>query len=317
MTIGHVIEERSLLGSQEAVEAIARLTRANVRKRQPDGTVTEVPVQTLLVGDLIELRAGERIPVDGLVRTGRSSLDTAPITGESVPMEVEPGASVFGGSINLNGSLVVEITRVGEQTTLGRVLALMQAAERAKPAATRLLERYAGRYLLLVLLGASAVWFATGSVTAMLAVLVASCPCALVLAAPATSVAAIAVASRHGILVKGAAFLEDLANVNSLVLDKTGTVTLGRLRLVDAQPEPGIDPRELLRFAATLGAASNHPVAHALASAVPSGQRLQIADVTEFPGLGITAVAAEGTLALGGPALFGQLGIATPRRAGA
>lgn len=122
-----------------------------------------------MVGDLIELRAGERIPVDGLVRSGRSSLNTAPITGESVPVEVEPGALAFGGSINLDGQLLVEIARVGEQTTLGRVLALIQAAERAKPPATRLLERYAGQYMTLVLLIAAGLWFATGNVAAMLA----------------------------------------------------------------------------------------------------------------------------------------------------
>jgi Zn2+/Cd2+-exporting ATPase len=309
MTIGHVIEERSLLGSQEAIEAIARLTRAQIRKRLPDGTTVTVPAHELMVGDLIELRAGERIPVDGLVRAGRSSLDTAPITGESVPLEVEPGALAFGGSINLDGQLLVEITRVGEQTTLGRVLALMQAAERAKPPATRLLERYAGRYMLLVLLIATGVWFATGSVAAMLAVLVASCPCALVLAAPATSVAAIAVASRHGILVKGTAFLEELATANSLVLDKTGTVTFGRLHLAEVRAEPA---GELLRVAGTLGAASNHPVAHALAGVVPAEERLAISEVTELPGLGMTAVGEGGLLALGAPRLFAELGIAAP-----
>ncbi len=312
MTIGHVIEERSLLGSQEAIEAIARLTRAQVRKRLPDGTTVTVPAHELMVRDLIELRAGERIPVDGLVRAGRSSLDTAPITGELVPVEVEPGALAFGGSINLDGQLLVEITRVGEQTTLGRVLALMQAAERAKPPATRLLERYAGRYMTLVLLIAAGVWFVTGSVAAMLAVLVASCPCALVLAAPATSVAAIAVASRHGILVKGTAFLEDLATANSLVLDKTGTVTFGRLHQAEVRAEPGVELAELLRVAGTLGAASNHPVAHALAGSVSADERLPISEVTELPGLGMTAVSGRGLLALGAPRLFGELGIAVP-----
>ena len=312
MTIGHVIEERSLLGSQEAIEAIARLTRAEVRKRLADGTTVILPAHELMVGDMIELRAGERIPVDGLVRAGRSSLDTAPITGESVPVEVEPGAMAFGGSINLDGHLLVEITRVGEETTLGRVLALMQAAERAKPPATRLLERYAGRYMVLVILIASGVWFATGSVAAMLAVLVASCPCALVLAAPATSVAAIAVASRHGILVKGTAFLEDLATADSLVLDKTGTVTFGRLHLAEVRPEPGVEGGELLRVAGTLGAASNHPVAHALAGSVPAEERLAISEVTELSGLGMTAVGERGLLALGAPRLFGELGITVP-----
>ena len=130
---------------------------------------------------------------------------------------------------------------------------------------TRLLERYAERYLVLVLLIAAGTWFLTSNTVAMLAVLVASCPCALVLAAPATSIAAIAVASRHGILVKGTA-LENLATVDAVVFDKTGTVTLGQLHLVEARPEPGVDRHELITLAGNLGAASNHPVSRAACS---------------------------------------------------
>jgi hypothetical protein len=174
-----------------------------------------------------------------------------------------PGAAVFAGAIDLDGVLTVTVTRTGAATTLGRVVALMRAAERAKPPVSRLLERYAGRYLVLVLLAAAGLWFATGSTPATLALLVASCPCALVLATPATAVAAIAVAARHGILVKGSAFLEHLATVDSLVLDKAGTVTLGALRLVSALPAPGVEARELLAVAAALGAASRHPVSRA------------------------------------------------------
>ena len=293
MTLGHVLEERSLLGSQEAIRALGRLTQVKARRVLPGGRTEEVPAPALRVGDTLDLRPGELIAADGLVRAGGSNVDTASITGESVPVEVVPGDAVFGGSINLDGALTVEVTRVGSETTLGRVISLMQDAERAKPPVTRLLERYAGRYVLLVLLLAAGVWFASGSTAAMLAVLVASCPCALVLAAPATSIAAIAVAGRHGILVKGAAFLEDLASVNSVVLDKTGTVTLGELRLVAARPEPGIAPDELTLVAASLGAASNHPVSRALATLVPADRRMVLEDVRETRGRGIVARVAE------------------------
>lgn len=208
MTVGHVLEERSLLGSQEAIRALGRLTKGKARRLGTDGRAEEVDAQALCPGDRIALRPGERVPADGLIRTGMASIDTASITGRSVPAELGPGGAVFGGSLNLDGVLEVEVTRVGGQTTLGRVIALMQQAEQAKPPVTRLLEHHAGRYTILVLLAAFGVWFASGSTAGMLAVLVASCPCALVLAAPATSIAAIAVAGRHGILVKGAAFLE-------------------------------------------------------------------------------------------------------------
>jgi Cd2+/Zn2+-exporting ATPase len=323
MTVGHVLEERSLLGSQEAIRALGRLTEVNARRLRADGSAETVPANALRVGDVIALKPGELIAADGLVRSGHSSVDTASITGESVPVEVAPGNGVFGGSLNLDGALRVEVTRVGEETTLGRVIAMMQEAERAKPPVTRLLERYAGQYLLLVLLLAAGVWFASGSTAGMLAVLVASCPCALVLAAPATSIAAIAVAGRHGILVKGAALLEDLASVNAVVLDKTGTVTLGELRLVEAEPAPGVPADTLALIAASLGAASNHPVSRALAGLVPPERRLTIEDVREARGRGIVArlsgcagphpAAAPGSLAaVGRPELFAGLGITCP-----
>src|SRR6202163_5037512 len=260
MTIGHILEERSLLGSHEAIRALSRLTQTKARRVLPGGQVEEVATDALRAGDVIELRAGDLIGADGVVQSGAASVDTASITGESVPVEVGPGTEVLSGSINVDGHLVVKLTRVGRESTLGRVIALLQDAENAKPPVSRLLERYAERYMVLVLLIAAGTWFATSNTVAALAGLVASCPCALVLAAPATSIAAIAVASRHGILVKGAAFLENLATVDAVVFDKTGTVTVGQLQLVEARPEPGVAPHELKALAGSLASASNHPV---------------------------------------------------------
>ena len=232
MVIGHILEERSLLGSQEAIAALARLTRTKARKLV-NGAVIEVEAGELHPGDRLEVRPGDRLAADGVVRLGVSSVDNASLTGESVPIEVASGDAVLAGAINLGGRLDVEVTRTGADTTLGKVVSLMRAAERAKPPVTRLLERHAGHYLFFVLLLAAATWFVTSSATAMMTVLVAACPCALVLAAPATAIAAIAVAGRFGILVKGTAFLEELAEVDALVIDKTGTVTIGELRLVE------------------------------------------------------------------------------------
>ncbi len=312
MTVGHVLEERSLIGGQEALRALRRLTQTATRRVLPGGAIEDVPTAALRAGDVIQLRAGDRMPADGIVRTGHSSIDNAPITGESVPDEVGPESPVFDGSINLSGLLLVEVTRVGDSTTLGRVIGLMQQAERAKPPVTRLLERYAGPYMVLVLLLAAGVWFATGLVSTSLAVLVASCPCAVVLAAPATSVAALAVAARHGILVKGSAFLEQLATVNSVILDKTGTLTLGALRLVGTDPEPGVAPDRLIDIAAALGAGSTHPVSRALAALVPADRHLPLDDLRELPGFGVTARRDGSLLAMGRPALFSELGVAAP-----
>jgi heavy metal translocating P-type ATPase len=315
MVIGHVLEERSLIGSREAIAALGRLTATHARRLGDDGAAHEVPVESLAAGMRVEVRPGDRCPADGVVREGSSSIDTAPITGESVPVEVAPGDTVFAGTINQQGRLVVEVTRIGADTALGKVVALLHEAEKAKPPVTRLLERYAQPYLVAVLLFACATWFLTGSVAAMMGVLVASCPCALVLAAPATAIAALAVAGRHGILVKGTAFLEELADVDALVLDKTGTVTLGRLSLVGALHHSGDEsPKaELVRLAGSLGAASNHPVSRALAAAVPPAERMPIDGVQEISGKGLAGALADGRrLMLGRATYLAEAGVVVP-----
>ena len=299
MTIGHILEERSLLGSQQAIRALSRLTQTKARRLLASGQAEEVATRELQVGDLVELRAGDVVPADGVVQAGAASVDTASITGESVPVEVQPGAKIFSGSIDINGHLVVRLTRVGGKSTLGRVITLLQEAENAKPPVSRLLERYAERYMVLVLLLATGIWFMTGSTMAALAVLVASCPCALVLAAPATSICAIAVASRHGILVKGAAFLENLATVDAVIFDKTGTVTVGQLQVIDARPEPGVDREQLMQLAGNLAAASNHPVSRAIATLTEDGRRLDFEEVKETGGLGVVGRLEQVAVALG------------------
>ncbi|HTW38514.1 MAG TPA: cation-translocating P-type ATPase [Steroidobacteraceae bacterium] len=309
MTLGHILEERSMLGSHEAVRALTRLTEVESRRVLPDGSVEKVESNQLRVGDLIELRAGERVPADGVVRRGRSSLDLASLTGESVPVEISEGDQVLAGAINIDGLLRLELTRVGEESTVGRIIALMREAENAKPPVTRLLDRYAGQYMALVLMVAAGVWLITGNTPAMLAVLVASCPCALVLAAPATAVAAIAVAARHGILIKGSAFLEHLADVSSVIFDKTGTITTGELRLAEMRPAPGVDPEWLRRLGASLGSASNHPLSRAVAASVPKEERLSLEETRELGGFGITGQLEGKPVALGRVDLFERLGV--------
>jgi heavy metal translocating P-type ATPase len=309
MMVGHILEERSLLGSQEAIRALSKLTESTARRLTATGDIEEISAAQLRAGELVEVRAGDRIPADGKVFVGASSVDMSSITGESVPIDVAVGAEVYSGSINLDGLLNIRVLRVGEETTLGRVIALMQEAENIKPAVTRLLERYAGGYMAFVLLLTASLWFLTGSTVGALAVLVASCPCALVLAAPATSIAAIAVASRHGILVKGSAFLEQLANVNAVIFDKTGTLTLGELRLVGTAATRAENQVQLIRLAGSLGAASSHPVSRAVGLAVADHDRLAIDDLKETRGLGIVGSLGGEPVAMGRAALFESLGI--------
>lgn len=313
MIFGHILEERSVMGTRQAIAGLSKLAHSRARRLRQDGSLENIGSQQLRPGDVVEVRPGDQIPADGQILSGNASLDVASITGEPVPAEVCPGMSVFGGTLNLNGLLRVEITHTGEHSTLGKVLALMQDAEQAKPPITRMLERYAGHYLILVLLIAATTWFLTYDSQAMLAVLVAACPCALVLSAPATSMAGIAVAARHGILIRNAAFLEELADVDAVIIDKTGTLTQGRLRLVDVIPATARPRESLLRLASALGAASNHPVSRAMVGTLPApadDEEMTLRDVEEIQGLGVVATTAAGQALLGRKELFDRYRIA-------
>lgn len=311
MTLGHALEERSVLGSQEAIRALGRLTQAKVRRVSPAGHIEEVAFDRIVVGDVVEVVPGARIPADGIVRLGHSSVDNGPITGESIPIEVEHDSTVFGGAMNLDGPLRIEVTQVGKQSTLGKIIELMQRAERAKPPVTQVLERYMGGYLALVLLVAAIVWFTSSNAGAMLAVIVAACPCALVLAAPATAIAGIAVGARHGILFRSAVFLDKLAEIDSVVLDKTGTLTYGELRVVEVALQPGFALREAVDLAARLGEGSAHPVSRALVRYAAEmdprqADKVPFDDMREMRGLGVVAQTPHGVAVLGRHALLAE-----------
>jgi Zn2+/Cd2+-exporting ATPase len=302
MTFGHALEERSVLGSQGAIRALGRLTSGNVRRVKTGGTIEDVPYEAIRAGDTVEVAAGSRIPADGVVRRGRSSVDNGPITGESLPLDVDEGIAVFGGAMNLDGPLRIEVTHAGEHSTLGKIIELLQRAEQVKPPMIRVLERYTGGYLALVLLIAAIVWFASANASAMLAVIVAACPCALVLAAPSTAIAGIAVGARHGVLFRNAAFLDRIAEIDSLVIDKTGTLTHGELRVADVFTQPGVTSAEAVALAARLAAGSAHPVSRALmryASAAAGQEVAPFERTRELHGLGVVAETPDGSAALG------------------
>jgi heavy metal translocating P-type ATPase len=312
MILGHVLEERSLLGSREAIRALSRLAEMFARRQRSDGGFDTVPAAALRPGDIVELRAGDRVPADGIVLEGAASLDMASLTGESVPVDAGEGDRVMAGSIDTDGRLLVRVQSVGSETTLGKIITLMRDAERAKPPVTRLLERYAGQYMVVVLMVAGGTWFASGDTAATLAVIVSACPCALVLAAPATAIAGIAVAGRHGILIKGTAFLENLADVTSVVFDKTGTLTTGALTLTQVLAEPGEDAADITHLAGSLGAASNHPVSRAAVRALNGQFALSVEGAREAGGFGMVGIVAGETAAFGRPDLFAHLGVEAP-----
>ena len=310
MEVGHLLEERSVMGARAAIEGIQKLQarRATV---VDNGEERSVDPEDLEIGSTIVVRPGETIPADGVVLQGASSVDQAYITGESLHEDVGPGSPVFAGTINLDGLIRAEVKGVGDDTALGRVIALLQEAEDSKAPITRLLERYAAAYLPIVLAIAAIVLFTTGEVERAIAVLVVACPCALVLSGPVAMVAALAAASRWGILIKGSSFLERVSEVDTVVLDKTGTVTLGTLSVLSLNPVDGVDETELLTVAGCCGHGSLHPVSRAAVVAAREAglEPHPPAVLREIAGQGVEAEAEEGLLRMGRASWLGELGL--------
>ncbi|MEM1277315.1 MAG: cation-translocating P-type ATPase [Pseudomonadota bacterium] len=307
MVLGHVLEERSLFGTREAIAALGTLTETTAR-RQTGTDWEEVKAADLKRDDVVELRPGDFVPADVIIQSGRSAVDASAITGESLPFDVGVGDEVAAGSINTEGLLTAKVIGTGEETTLGRIVQLMQEAEKGKPPVIRMLEQYAGYYLPVVLMFACMVFFVSGSMTSAMAVLVAACPSALALAAPATSVAAIAVATRFGVLIKSTAFMEELTRCDTLLLDKTGTVTEGSLRVVDFTCAKGVDLSEVTVHAAALAGASTHPVSRAVATLEAENGPV-IDNANEIPGRGVEAVIDGRHYRLGRAALHLDAGV--------
>jgi Cd2+/Zn2+-exporting ATPase len=311
MEVGHLLEERSVQGARAAIEGIQKL-HARTATLLDGGAERTVATEDLRVGDRVLVRPGETIPADAVVLEGHSSVDQSSVTGESMHEDVAPGSPVFAGTVNIDGLIQAEVRGVGGETALGRVIELLREAEESKAPVTRMLERYASAYLPIVLAVAAVVLFATGQVNRAIAVLVVACPCALVLSGPVAMVAALAVASRWSILIKGSSFLERVSEVDTVVLDKTGTVTLGALSVLEVHPVEGVDRDELLRMAGRCGHGSLHPVSRAAFQAARAAglEVMPPTELREQAGQGVLAETDEGLLRLGRASWLSEQGLA-------
>ena len=294
-----------------------------------DGHEIRVFTHEVAVGDTVVVKPGARIPVDGVVRDGRSSVDASALTGESLPRDVGPGEPVLAGSVNQFGALTIAATKVGEQTVAGRVIELTARALRDKAPVERSADRLAGYFLPIVLALALitfiAAWIGYGGAVAgirravypALSVLVVACPCALILATPAAVIAALGRLAGTGVLVKGGSALERLAGVRAIAFDKTGTLTEGYLELGAVLPLAGIDPNDLLRAAATAEQGSEHPLARVILDAAAARQIAPEprTEFTALPGSGVRAIAGGQTLLVGTRRLLEEQGIAVPAEA--
>ncbi len=271
--VAELIEKYSLERARNAVRALMEIAPETAFVKQPDASWKETPAGEVPVGDVVRVRPGERLPLDGVVVAGESAVNQAPITGESVPVDKGAGDHVFAGTINESGVLEFRTTGGRDQTTLARIIRTVQEAQAARAPTQRFVDRFACVYTplvcLLALLVALVPWLIFGQpfypwLYKALVLLVIACPCALVISTPVTVVSGLAAAARRGILIKGGVHLEEGRKLRVLALDKTGTITEGRPRLTDIVPLDGHRPEEVMRIAAALDSGSDHPVARAV-----------------------------------------------------
>jgi heavy metal translocating P-type ATPase len=273
---------------REMHSLLERVPRSAVRHR--DGGLEEVPLDAIEPGDRLLIRRGDVAPVDGTVANGGALLDQSALTGEAMPVRLGTGEAVMSGATNAGAAFDLLATRRAEESTYAGIVRLVETAQRSKAPMARLADQYALVFLAVTLVLAGAAWTATGDPIRAVAVLVVATPCPLILAVPVALVAGLSRGASYGVLFKGAKFLETLARIRTMVLDKTGTLTSGQPHLVSIDPAPGFSPEEVLRLAASLDQVSKHPIARAIVvEAQERGLRLAVPEAAEeVPGEGVT-----------------------------
>jgi Zn2+/Cd2+-exporting ATPase len=320
--LAQVLEARAMERARGAIRALMDLAPAEALVRR-DGAERLLPIDSVSVGDIVVVRPGEKIPLDGRVHLGESHVNQAPITGESLPVHKAPGDEVFGGAINGRGALEVAVTRLRRDSTLARIIHLVERAQAQRAPSQTFVDRFARIYTPIVLVlavviavlpplffgGLWSTW-----IYRSLVLLVISCPCALVISTPVSIVSALAAAARKGVLIKGGARLERLASVRCVAFDKTGTLTRGRLRVTEVVPVNGAEPVQILALAASLERRSEHPIGRAIVErAVADGIALTRAENVEaLPGLGAQGDVAARAVVVGSQRLFEERGWSGP-----
>ena len=319
--LGQVMELRAREGTGKAIRALLDMAAKTARVIRPDGTEEEVALEDVKVGDHLRVRPGDKVPVDGVVIEGRSSIDESMISGEPVPVEKVEGDKVTGATINGTGSLVMEATRVGADTMLSQIVEMVANAQRSRAPIQKFADMVAGKFVPAVIAVAAlsfVAWAIWGPAPALsyalvsaVAVLIIACPCALGLATPMSIMTATGRGAQLGVLIKNAEALERFAKVDTLIVDKTGTLTEGKPRLVSVLPEAGHDETEVLRLAATLEKGSEHPLAEAIVSGAEA-RNVTLGKADDFEavtGKGVRGVVDGKPVALGNARLLQELGL--------
>ncbi|MYB06516.1 MAG: copper-translocating P-type ATPase [Gemmatimonadetes bacterium] len=322
VVLGQAVESRAKGRTARALRALLDLSPQEAELLGPDGTRT-VPLAEVRPGDRVQVRPGARVPLDGRVRLGISEVDESMLTGESVPVVKSPGDRVAGGTVNGTGALTVEVTRVGEDTVLARIVDMVRRAQSSKPRIQRTVDLVAGRFVpavIAVALATFGAWYLFGpdprlnfAMVTSVSVLVIACPCALGLATPISVMIAIGKAASHGVLIRDGEALQRARRVDVVVLDKTGTLTLGSPEVVRAAPAARFGEEEFLRIAATIEAASEHPAARAVVGyAEKMGVRPgEAANFAAHPGQGVSAFVDGRRVLAGSPGFLLATGVET------
>ena len=321
--LGQVLELRARASTSGAIRALMKLAPANARRVREGGGEEDVPLDAVAVGDRLRVRPGERVPVDGAVLEGRSSIDESPVTGESMPVTKELGASVIAGTLNLSGGFVMRAEKIGRDTMLARIVQMVAAAQRSRAPIARLADQVSSWFVPAVIAAALvtfAAWSAFGpqprlayALVAAVTVLIIACPCALGLATPMSVMVGVGRAAQAGILIRDAEVLERMEKIDTLVVDKTGTLTQGKPKVVAVVPSPNFEEAALIRLAASIERASEHPLAAAIvAAANERGIELLPVDGFESPaGKGARGTVEGRRIALGNAVFFAELGVPT------
>jgi Cu+-exporting ATPase len=319
--LGQVLELRAREATGGAIRALLDMAATTARIILSDGSDEEIPLENVEVGDRLRVRPGDKIPVDGVVVEGHSSIDESMISGEPIPVEKVAGDSVTGATINGTGSLIMEARRVGADTVLSQIVEMVAQAQRSRAPIQKLADQVAGYFVpavILVAIVAFAIWALVGPAPALsyalvvaVSVLIIACPCALGLATPMSIMTATGRGAQAGVLIKNAEALERLAKVTTLIVDKTGTLTVGKPKLVAVLPQSGHDEGEVLRLAASLERGSEHPLAEAIvAGAAERGVEAANAEAFEaVTGKGVKGVVDGKQVALGNMKLVTDLGL--------
>lgn len=293
LNIVHLLEERSIMGGRDVIEGLKRMQQDTAILLE-DGVERVVDARNLKVGQLIVVKPGAGIPIDGVIVRGEANIDQKSLTGESLPKSAAPGDSVYAGTVNIDGRIVVEVKAEHVDTSFSKILSLLEKSESIEVPESRIIDRFMRYYIPLVLSVAAAVALISGDISKAIAILVVSCPCGQMLVSSAPMIAALSVSTRRGVLIKNSKFIEELTEIDAVIFDKTGTLTKGDLSLTDIRPAEGIDPEELLRAAACVASASLHPVSRAVCSAAENLEYDRDYEITELSGRGLEGRSPDG-----------------------